>query len=138
MFTRLTKDEEIPQLERVRAAPLRWAASARRRVRGGRWHDGRGRGRTGRWQLRALRQHLGAIVFIPAAAAALISMVFVLGRGQPVPSCLADSAAHLQSGQRAYSQSGLRAYSRRSWGVPSCLPASISGTSAYGRLPAVR
>lgn len=101
MFTRLTKDEEIPQVERVRAAPLRWAAAARR-VRDG--------------------QHLAAIVFIPATAAALVSLVLVLGRGQPAPTC---PPAHPRAGQQAYPA--------RSWKVPACRAASAGGAAAGRR-----
>jgi hypothetical protein len=125
IFTRLTEDEEIPQVERVRAAPLRWAAALVRRVRPGRWRARSRRGRAGRGEPGILRQHLGAVVLIPAAAAVLISVLLVLGRTPPTPACAPGVGSHLRTGQQAFVP--------RSFTVPSCRPASIGRVSAGER-----
>jgi hypothetical protein len=99
IFSRLTCDEAIPAVERVRLKPLgplvsavRDATRRRRLTRPGR---PRGPGRPRRWRLRQ-------IAFIPAAVAALAAMALLLSHGQSAATCPpVGAAAHVSSGEMA-------------------------------------
>jgi hypothetical protein len=86
IFTRLTKDEAIPAVEHVKRKRLGWL---RLTVRGlvRRWF---------RWRLRGL-------LLIPAAAAALLAVVILIGQDHAQGSCTpiragtASAAAHQTS-----------------------------------------
>jgi hypothetical protein len=89
IFTRLTKDEAIPAVERVKRKRLGWlilgwlTSTVRRLAR-----------RFLRWRRRGL-------LLIPAAAAALVAVVIVVGQGQARGSC---APAHTGTGSAAAHQ----------------------------------
>ena len=70
IFTRLTKDEAIPSVERVKRKRLGWLTLTVR-------------GLARRW----LRWRRRGLLLIPAAAAALVAVVIVAGQGEPHGSC---------------------------------------------------
>jgi hypothetical protein len=80
IFTRLTSDEAIPPVERIKAGPQRWlrwasrCATRRWRRAAGRWR--RASGQAGR----GVRWAVGCLVFVPAAAAAMYA-VALMARG---------------------------------------------------------
>jgi hypothetical protein len=97
MFTRLTKDEAIPAVERVRLTPLGWLRLAVRGVTHRwhhRWHRWRGRGRmAGPWPDReagrqGVGRRLGGLLFFPAAIAALLAVALLTNQGQAQGSCV--------------------------------------------------
>lgn len=71
MFTRLTSDEAIPPIERIKAGPRRWIRNLTRYA-------------THRWrravhQPGGLRWALSCLLFWPAAAAAMYAVALVMG-----------------------------------------------------------
>jgi hypothetical protein len=91
IFSRLTRDEAIPTVERVKQTALGLLASAvRDATRRRRLTRPRRRG-TGRWRLRE-------ILFIPAAIAALVAVALLTNGGQSAARCTpAYAAAHSSS-----------------------------------------
>jgi hypothetical protein len=90
IFTRLTRDEAIPSVEHVKRKRLSWL---RLTVRGlvRRWL---------RWRLRGL-------LLIPAAAAALLAVVILIGQGRAQGSCVpAHTATGSSAAQRSASARG--------------------------------
>lgn len=88
-FTRLTSDEAIPPIERVRAWPLRWLARclavlARCLPRPVRRADKPPR-------------HIQAALFIPLAAAAMLVVVMLVTQPGPPPTCSPARGAQLTS-----------------------------------------
>ena len=108
-FTRLTQDEEMPRAERIRSWPPRWAVFAFGR------------------RPRAISRRLAAIVVIPAMAAVLISVPFIVGHGRAAMNCTRAAVARARARPRAFSPPG--------WTVPSCRPGGLSRASARGGLP---
>jgi len=96
-FTRLTEDEEIPSVERVRAGWLGWALAILRGCR------------------RALPM-LRPRLLLPAIAAALVGMLFLLTRVLPTATCPAVSPARATTA--IHHPTPLRA----GWPVPGCWP----------------
>jgi hypothetical protein len=72
MFTRLTSDEALPTIERIKAGPRRWFRNltryAARRWRRAIHRPGHG-----------LRWAVGCLLFWPAAAAAMYAVALVMG-----------------------------------------------------------
>ena len=108
-FTRLTQDEEMPRAERIRSWPPRWAVVAF----GGR--------------PRVISRLLAAIVIIPAMAAVLISVPFIVSHGRAAMNCTRVAVARAAARQRAFSPRG--------WTIPSCCQGGLSRASARGGLP---
>jgi len=106
-FTRLTQDQEMPRAERIRSWPRRWAVSALGR------------------RPRAIPRRLAAIVVIPAMAAVLISVPFIVDHGRAALNCTRAVVARAQARPRAFSPPG--------WTVPSCRRGALSRASARGR-----
>ena len=108
-FTRLTQDEEMPRAERIRPWPRRWAVLAFGR------------------RPRAISRRLAAIVVIPAMAAVLISVPFIVVHGRAAVNCTRAVVARAQARPRGLSPPG--------WTVPSCRQGGLSRASARGGLP---
>ncbi|HLX51473.1 MAG TPA: hypothetical protein VKS82_24360 [Streptosporangiaceae bacterium] len=74
MFTRLTSDEAIPPVERIKAGPRRWFRNLTRHaaLRWRRATSGPGPG---------LRRAVGCLLFWPAAAAAMYAVTLVVAQG---------------------------------------------------------
>jgi hypothetical protein len=96
IFTRLTKDEAIPAVERVRLTPLGWLRFAVRGVTHRwhhRWRRWRGHRNTGGpWPAREARsggvgRRLGGLLFFPAAIAALLAVALLTNQGQAQGNC---------------------------------------------------
>lgn len=109
MFTRLTRDEAIPQVERVRPEPLRWVTSA--------LHHGPGRRRRVRDRRAVtvgppavatvqgrppaiIRNRMQTALFFPLIAAALLAVVLLLGRGEARASCPPARAGQAGAAER--------------------------------------
>lgn len=89
VFMQLTGDEAMPGTERLRHRPLRWLVSAvrgmiyRRRLAAYRNRAARAsRKDRARWRL-------GGVLFIPAAAMAMLIVVMLLNQGQGRGTCAA-------------------------------------------------
>ena len=108
-FTRLTQDEEMPRAERIRSWPPRWAVFAFGSRPG------------------AIARRLAAIVIIPAMAAVLISVPFIVSHGRAAMNCTRVTVARAAARPRAFSAPGLT--------TPACRQGSLSRTSARGGLP---
>jgi hypothetical protein len=106
MFTRLTQDEAMPRAERIRPGPLRWVVSAFGRRVG------------------AITRRAAAIAVIPAMAAVLISVPFIVGHGRTAVSCTRAAVA------RARAQS--RAFPLPIWTASSCRAAELGRATARG------
>jgi hypothetical protein len=106
MFTRLTRDEEMPRVERIRLWPLRWVVSAFGRRLGG------------------ISRRVAAIAVIPAMAVLLISVPFILGHGRAAANCTRAVVARARAQPRAFPPPG--------WTVPSCRAAELGRVSAGG------
>jgi Protein of unknown function (DUF3040) len=106
MFTRFTQHEEMPRLERIRLWPRRWVVSATGRRVGG------------------ISHRLAAIAVIPAMAAVLISVPFILGHGRATASCTGAAVTRARSQPRAFSPP--------IWTVPSCRASKIGHVSVRG------
>jgi hypothetical protein len=76
IFTRLTKDEAIPLVERIRRKRLGWLILG--------WLTSTVRGLTRRF----LRWPRRSLIFIPAAAAAVLAVVILAAQGQAQGSCV--------------------------------------------------
>jgi hypothetical protein len=108
-FTRLAQDEEMPRAERIRSWPPRSAVFAFGR------------------RPRAIARRLAAIVVIPAVAAVLISVPFIVSRGRAAMNCTRVAVARAQARPRALSPPV--------WTVPSCRPGGLSRAPARSGLP---
>lgn len=117
MFSRLTRDEAIPQVERVRTKPLRSVISAlhrgprrRRRVGDRRLVTAGTRGvATVQGRPPAIiRSRMQTALFFPLIAATLVAIVLLLGRGeargscQPARSAPTGAATHVAAPPRQY------------------------------------
>jgi hypothetical protein len=105
MFTRLTQDEDMPRLERIGPWPLRWVVSAFGRRVGG------------------VTRRVAAIAVIPAMAAVLISVPFILGHGRATASCTRAAVARARAQSRAFPPF---------WTASSCRSAELGRVSARG------
>jgi hypothetical protein len=77
-----------------------------------------------------ISRRLGAIVFIPACAAVLISVPFILGHGRAAAACTPAAAVHVHVRQPPFSLPG--------WTAPSCHRAGTGHRPAGRRLRATR
>jgi hypothetical protein len=108
-FTRLAQDDEMPRAERIRSWPPRRAVLAFGR------------------RPRAISRRLAAIVVIPAMAAVLISVPFIVSHGRAAMNWTRVALARAQARPRAFSPPG--------WTVPSCRPGGVSRSPARSGLP---
>jgi hypothetical protein len=106
MFSRLTQDEEMPRVERIRPGPLRWVVSAFGRRVGG------------------ITRRVAAIAVIPAMAGILISVPFILGHGRAAVSCTRGAAARARTQPRVFPPPV--------WTASSCRTADLGRVSARG------
>lgn len=89
IFSRLTSDEAIPPIERVRAWPLRWLATCLAVLARCRPWRRRPGGKPSR--------HLQAVLFIPLAAAAMLALLMLVAHGGPQPACTPARGGQLAS-----------------------------------------
>ena len=96
----------MPRVERIRPGPLRWVMSAFGRRVG------------------VITHRVAAIAVVPAMAAVLISVPFILGHGRAAAGCTRAAVA------RARAQS--RAFPPPIWTASSCRAAGLGRVSARG------
>lgn len=91
-FTRLTKDEAIPQIERARATLLNWLQGVLR-------HPVRHLRLLHIRMTRVRNRRLAGALFLPALVGGMVGMVLLMGQGQSQADCPAAHAAATASGQ---------------------------------------
>jgi hypothetical protein len=141
MFTRLTKDEAIPAVERVRLTPLGWLRFAVRGVTH-RW-----RGRWRRWrahwkaagprpatssQARGVGWRLGGLLFFPAAIAALLAVALLANQGQAQGNCMPGRAGASHAATQSSGPDHQTVPIRGDLAPPTCPPGQLLVT-ARGR-----
>jgi|SRR5579875_889937 len=104
-FTRLTKDEAIPQIERVRATLLNWLRSVLR-------HPWRHLRRFRIQMTRPRNRRLAGALFLPTLAAGMFAMVLLMSQGQPQADCPAAHTATTASGRHQTAHPGTSAACR--------------------------